>query len=281
MSSPLHSIAVALMVPGNRPDRFDRAFERCGHAMIIDLEDAVPVAEKPAARRHVGNYLSARSQAQASGHPLVGVRICGLASQAALDDLVLLRDLENKPDFVALPMVESERDVVIARAALGQADIPFLAIIETVEGLDSARSIATVLDGNGGLGFGAADYCAQTGMAMKPATLSAARTRIVEAAVIGRVPAFDVPYLDIRDEDGLAREAALNRELGFSGKLAIHPGQVDTIIAAFRPSADELAGAERIIAAFEDAGGKAIQVDGRMIDQPLYDQAIALRARGS
>lgn len=278
MSSPLHRIATALMVPGDRPDRFDKAYQRCGPAMIIDLEDAVPLDGKAAARGHVAAYLA---DGDAADRPLIGVRINALTQPAALDDLATLRDLVTKVEFIAMPMVESGRDIAIARAALDSPNLPIMAIIETIAGLDAARSIAAGLTGLGGIGFGAADYCAETGMAMTQASLSSARARIVEAAVTGGVPAFDVPYLKIGDQDGLTAEAELDRALGFAGKLAIHPSQIDPIIAAFQPSADQVADAERIIAAFEQAGGKALQLDGRMIDKPLYDQALAIRARSA
>lgn len=276
MTSPLHEIATALMVPGDRPDRFDKAHQRCGHAMIIDLEDAVPAEGKAAARGYVADYLSARSSRNG---PLVGVRVNALTDANALDDLTTLRDRADALDFVVVPMVESGRDVQIALAALGHGDLPVMAIIETIGGLDDARSIAAALGGRGAIGFGAADYSAEAGMAMTRDALLPARIRLVEAGAQGGVPCFDVPYLQIGDEAGLAAETAYVRDLGFAGKLAIHPSQVQPIIEAFRPSAEAVAQAQRIIEAFEKAGRVAIQVDGRMIDKPVYDHALAIRAQ--
>jgi len=283
MPPTLTAVATALLVPGDQPERFAKAHERCRHAMIIDLEDAVPAAGKAAARGHVAAYLSALggadvSRDDAAGAPLVGVRVNALTEAPAVDDLALLRGLAHAPDFVALPKAESGRDVAILRAALG-ARTPVLAIVETVAGLEAAKDVARALAGNGAIGFGAADYCAETGMAMKSAPLLPARARIVEAATAGRVPALDVPWLGIGDPDGLTAECREVRDLGFSGKLAIHPEQVAPIIAAFRPSTEEIASAERVVAAFEAASGKTIQVDGRMIDKPLYDSALAVLAR--
>ena len=276
MASSLHAIATALMVPGDRPDRFDKAHQRCGHAMIIDLEDAVPPEGKAAARAQVADYLAAGASREG---PLVGVRINALTDANALDDLTSLRDRADALDFVAVPMVENGRDVQIVRAALGTSDLPLMAIIETIAGLDDARSIAAALDVKGTIGFGAADYSAAAGMAMTRDALLPARIRLVEAGAQGGVPCFDVPYLQIGDDTGLAAEAAYVRDLGFAGKLAIHPSQVQPIIEAFQPSADSVAQAQRIIEAFEQAGRVAIQVDGRMIDKPVYDQALAVRAR--
>lgn len=276
MAPSLHAIATALMVPGDRPDRFDKARQRCGHAMIIDLEDAVPADGKAAARAHVAGYLAAGPTREG---PLVGVRINALTDPNALDDLMTLRGTIAALDFIAVPMVESGRDVQIARAALGDRDLPLMAIVETIAGLDNARSIGAALDGRGAIGFGAADYSAEAGMAMTRDALLPARIRLVEAGAQGGVPCLDVPYLQIGDDEGLADEAAYVRDLGFAGKLAIHPSQVQPIIEAFRPSAEAVAQAQRIIDAFEQAGRVAIQVDGRMIDKPVYDQALAVRAR--
>ena len=116
-------------------------------------------------------------------------------------------------------------------------------------------------------------------MAMTRDALLPARIRLVEAGAQAGVPCLDVPYLQIGDDEGLADEAAYVRDLGFAGKLAIHPSQVQPIIDAFQPSAEAVAQAQRIIEAFEQAGRVAIQVDGRMIDKPVYDQALAVRAR--
>jgi citrate lyase beta subunit len=271
----LRTIATALIVPGDRPDRFDKARARCGHAMIIDLEDAVAETAKAEARDHIAAYL----QGTARAGPPIGVRLNGLSEPAALDDLHLLRSLVGRVDFLALPKVESARDVSIVFAALNEVEIPIMAIIETVAGLAAAGPIAASLDGHGALAFGGADYAAETGMAMTDRALLPARVRLVEAAAAAGVPVFDVPYLAIGDEDGLRAESAAARELGFTGKLAIHPSQPGPIIEAFAPTADELDEAARIIAGFEASDGRAIQVDGRMVDKPVYQRALALRAR--
>ena len=106
MASSLHAIATALMVPGDRPDRFDKARQRCGHAMIIDLEDAVPAEGKAAARAHVAGYLAAGPT-----RPLVGVRINALTDPNALDDLMTLRGTIDALDFIAVRVVETNFEV--------------------------------------------------------------------------------------------------------------------------------------------------------------------------
>jgi citrate lyase beta subunit len=100
-----------------------------------------------------------------------------------------------------------------------------------------------------------------------------ARSRIVAAAARYRLSTFDVPFLALRDEAGLATEALRVRAPGFTAKLAIHPAQVPPILAAFAPAREVVDAARGIVTAFEGAGGAAIQVDGRMVDAPLYQSA--------
>ena len=100
-----------------------------------------------------------------------------------------------------------------------------------------------------------------------------ARSRIVQAAAAGGAVAWDVPFLDIYDSAGLARETAAAKSLGYSGKLAIHPGQINPIHSAFIPTAEQLARAKRIMEAFELAKGGACVVDGKMVDLPVVKAA--------
>lgn len=109
-----------------------------------------------------------------------------------------------------------------------------------------------------------------------------ARSRIVQAAAGAAVAAWDVPFLDIRNTEGLARETAAAKALGYACKLAIHPGQVAAINAGFTPAAAQVERARRIVAAFEATGGGACQVDGRMVDAPVVKAAhrtVALAGR--
>jgi (S)-citramalyl-CoA lyase len=111
-----------------------------------------------------------------------------------------------------------------------------------------------------------------------------ARSRIVQAAAAGGIVAFDVPYLDIHDAEGLRKETASARALGYSCKLAIHPAQIGPINALFTPNPTELVTAQRIVAAFKEARGGACQIDGRMIDVPVVKAAqrtVALAARNA
>ncbi|MCG6121940.1 MAG: CoA ester lyase [Microvirga sp.] len=271
----LHEIATLLFVPGNRPERFGKALAASPDGIVIDLEDATPPADKERARGFAVDALATRD---ADGPP-VFVRINALDARAGLDDLAALADGGLAPDGLFAPMVEHPRDIAILRAHI-PAGLPLIVAIETATGLEQANAIARALAPCDALALGAADLSANLGCAFAYEPLLAARSAIVQAAAIGRVAALDVPYLDLRDEAGLAEETRRVKALGFTGKLAIHPAQVGPIRTAYAPTADEVTRAEKIVAAMKADGG-AVAVDGRMIDAPVAAAAEALLARAA
>lgn len=269
----LSEISCLLFVPGNRPERFDKARAASPGGIVIDLEDAVAPADKKAARDAACAYLSA-----APAGPPVLVRINPLGTRAALDDLAALADGGLAPAGLFLAKVETARDIGIVRAHLG-SPLPLLAAIETAAGMVDAAAIARALGPGDALGFGGADYAADLGAAFSWEALYSGRTTAVRAAAAGRVGCFDVPHLDIGDREALAEETRRVRALGFTGKLAIHPAQVEPIRQAFTPSEAEVARARRIAEALDAAGGGAVSLDGKMIDAPVAQSARRILAR--
>ncbi|MGE0211791.1 MAG: CoA ester lyase [Parvibaculaceae bacterium] len=268
MSLDYSAIRCMLFVPGNRPDRFQKAVAASPDGVILDLEDAVGPGEKDAARRQVGAFLAER----AKGAPVL-VRINALGTPAALADLLALADGSIRPDGLLLPKVEDRRDLDLVRATLGSRLVPMLGLIETVRGLRHVDAIAEGFGADGAIAFGGADLSAELGCDFAWEPLLLARCRVVAAAAGAGIPAFDVPFLGIKDEAGLIAETERVRALGFAAKLAIHPAQVAPIAKAFSPSPEAVAAARRIVEAFEAATGEAIQVDGKMVDVPLYKSA--------
>jgi citrate lyase beta subunit len=271
----LSEIACLLFAPGHRPDRFDKARAACASGIVLDLEDAVPAAQKDAARAHVAEYLAAGRP----GGPVL-VRINPLGTRAALDDLAALADGGLAPDAWLLAKVEDPRDIEVLRA-LDPARRPLLAAVETARGVAAAHAIAARLGRHDALGFGGADYAADLGAEFCWEALYPARTALVQAAAAARIGIFDVPHLDLSDAAALSAETRRVRALGFTGKLAIHPAQVGPVTEAFRPTEDEVARARRIIAALAAAEGGAAQVDGRMIDIPVALAAERTLARAA
>ena len=147
-------------------------------------------------------------------------------------------------------------------------------LIESARGLRALRALLGTTPRLVALGFGAADFAAEAGVAMDAELVQHARCQFVIDSAGDPVVRLDVPTLALDDEAELQRDAQRARALGFHGKFAIHPRQISTLLRAFRPTETELHWARRVLNAYEAAGGGAIQVDGQMVDAP-----VVLRAR--
>ncbi len=260
-----------LFVPGSRPDRFVRAHASGAGLTVIDLEDAVPPADKAAAR--------ANALAQiASGEAGWALRINGVATAAGIGDLAALIEADHLPQFLFVPMVESAVEIEIVARALGERCPELIPLVETPKGLRHAVAIAAAPQ-VGGVMFGGGDFSGELGVALAWEPLLAARHALLLACAEARVPAIDVPWINLDDEAGLADECTKAKALGFAAKAAIHPSQVPAIEAAFTPSPAEVAEAEAALAAYTEAGGKAIRFKGKMLEAPLVKRYQAVLSR--
>jgi citrate lyase subunit beta / citryl-CoA lyase len=240
-------------------------------SLILDLEDAVAPAMKPAARENVRKALGGL----AFGDKEVGVRINGVTTPYFLDDLLALQGLAV--DTVVVPKVNRPEDVAAVDLLLRQLEwrgcregVTLQLLVETASGLEAAADAARASDRVASLIFGAGDFTADTGIAFTPRGLFYARARVVAAAAAAGVQALDHVHPAIQDLDGLREAARDARELGFQGKWAIHPAQVPIINEEFAPTVDEVREARRVIAAYETAkarGQGAITVDGALVDE--------------
>lgn len=202
------------------------------------------------------------------------IRINSPKTDDGLRDLVALIDCPTAPDGILIPMIGTAAEVRWVDGLLaGHPDLDLIAVIETTEGLDNAYEIAGASPRLCGVGFGSADFTAETGGTMEWDPLLYPRSRIAAACARHKVIAIDGVWLNMSDEDGLVAETRAIKALGYRGKIAIHPKQIPGIHAGFAPSEKELEFAAKVVAAFEKAGGAAIKVDGQMIDLPLYDSA--------
>src|SRR5215470_7674691 len=266
-----------LFTPADRPDRFAKGPSSGADGVVLDLEDGVGLPAKPAARKAALAFF-ADPVAAPSGF-VWALRLNHVTTQAGLEDLLALRDA-NKPAVVVLPKTESVAEIEIALAHLSANGAPtIVALIESGRGLAAAEEIATH-PAVAALAFGGADLAADLHATLTWEPMLFARARIVQAAAAAGIAAFDVPYLDIHDGTGLSRETQQVKALGYSCKLAIHPAQIAPINAVFTPDAKELARAERIVAAFEQAHGNACQLDGQMVDVPVVKAAQRIVALG-
>lgn len=260
-----------LFVPGDRPDRIQKAMATAADLVCIDLEDAVTPAAKDEARDEVTRLLAGG----AAGQRAVAVRLNHPATLAGLADLVALVRWEQWPDLVVLPKVESPGEAALVVRLLREAGSAsgVMATIESLAGLRHAAAIAAV-SGVAGLMFGGFDFAAEAGVTPAWEPLLLARQQIVLAAASSGLPVLDVPYVNFRDTDGLRAEAERVRALGFTGKAAIHPDQVPTINTAFSPTETEIRWARSVLAAARSPRG-AVAVAGQLVDA-----AVCRRAEG-
>jgi citrate lyase subunit beta/citryl-CoA lyase len=261
-----------LFVPADSEKKIAKALQSEADAVIFDLEDSVAPSQKAAARDIL------KTLPKQSNGPQWWVRVNPLGSEFHKDDLTLIGSAYVHG--IVLPKAESGADVV--QLAHRTGNIPIHAIVtETAAslfGLLSYRAPSTPL---AAMSWGAEDLSAALGASSKydesgelSFTYKLARSLCLAGAMAAGVQPVDGVFADFRDEEGLRKESEAARREGFTGKLAIHPAQVAVINAAFTPSADDIAHAEAIVAAFEahpDAG--VLSVDGKMVDRPHLVQA--------
>ena len=270
-----------LFVPGDRPDRMEKALGAGADALILDLEDSVAPAAKAEARRQVAAFVSANNQAR------LWVRINPIEGPEADKDLQAV--LPAHPDGIVLPKAEGGAAVAELSRRLterGNATARILAIAtETpaaIFGLGTYGGHKRLA----GLTWGAEDLPAAIGAATSreedgsfTAPYEIARSLCLFGAAAAGVAPIETVYPAFRDLEGLAAYAARARRDGFTGMMAIHPTQVPVINAAFTPTEAELDHARAVIAAFEaQPGAGALSLDGRMIDRPHLVQAQRLLA---
>ena len=255
----LSLIRAPLFVPAHRPDRFAKAAASGADGLILDLEDAVPAAEKDAVRAALAVDFTTLPV-------LVRVNARGTSWHEA--DLRAVKAL--RPAGVILPKAASAQDVAMVRQATG---LPVLALIESAEGLAAARSIAA--GGAARLVFGSIDFCADLGVAHDRDVLLPVRSELVLASRLAGIAApVDGVTVALDDPAACEDDARHARRLGMTGKLCIHPRQIDAVQRAFLPSAAEITWAQRVLA----SGDGAVSVDGAMVDEPVRIRARAILA---
>lgn len=285
-----------LFVPGDSDKKIAKSESVPADLVIFDLEDAVAAEARPEARLRVKDYLSGRKERTAALY----VRINPLDTEDAAKDLETV--MEGAPDGIVLPKAHAPDDIrnleKMLDAAEGKHGLKsgatriFPVATETPAALFTLGEYRHVATRLAGLTWGAEDLGAALGAMSKKGDASewsnpfeVARALCLFAAAAAGVQAVDTLYSDFRDLDGLAASAARARRDGFTGKLAIHPGQVETINAAFTPSAEEIEEAQGIADLFAaNPGAGVLSYKGRMVDMPHLVQAkkiIALAARAT
>jgi len=283
----------------------DKAAASGADVIMLDLEDSVPVESKRDARSTVIRSICEKDW----GKTMLTVRINGIDTPFGYRDLIeVLEACADRIDAIVVPKVDHPGDIHfvsrlidgIARYLAKELSVGIEATIESAEGMENVSAIAAASPRLKTLVFGIADYSASLGTRLVSISGHGeneadiypghrwhyAMCRIVNAARANGLLAIDSPYGHFRDLDGLAQAARISCSLGFDGKWAIHPGQIETIHAVFTPTSEDIERAGRVLAAFNKArqeGRGAAGLDGRMIDQAtvrmaqqLWDKAAAL-----
>lgn len=272
--TPLGRLVSLLFAPAADTDRLRRIGSRGADAVVIDCEDATPPHLKAAARaaaRELAPVLAAEGV-------VVTVRVNAPSSEWFADDIA--DALSPSVAAIVVPKVERRGELDLASSMLdaaGLTDVGVLAGIETALGVADARPLLAHPRVVGGY-FGAEDFVADMGGRRTPANaeVAFARAQVALAGRLAGVPVLDQIVADFHDDERFSREASEAYSMGYAGKLCIHPRQVTLANEAFRPSADEVDRARRLLDAYEaarSAGRGAIAFEGQMIDEPLAAQA--------
>jgi citrate lyase subunit beta/citryl-CoA lyase len=249
-----------LFVPGSRPDRFDKALNSGAHQIAIDLEDAVSPADKTEARAATAAWLGQGNVAT--------VRINAAGTEWFKDDLEMMADTPQAT--VMLPKADFQSVKETLKALPGHK---LIALIETVKGLKELQSIAGS-SGVSRLAFGSVDFGTETGITDEGDAMTAIRTQIIiESCFAGLEPPIDGVSVGFVSPNQMSNDARRSRQLGFGGKLCIHPKQVAAVNNAFTPGDEEVDWARRVVAAMQSSRGGATTVDGKMVDKPVVVQA--------
>ncbi|RCX09701.1 HpcH/HpaI aldolase/citrate lyase family protein [Extensimonas vulgaris] len=268
-----------LFVPADHPERIAKARASGADVVIIDLEDAVPPDAKPRAREALAQVLDqamAQTPTQGAGSGAVLlVRINAAGTPWFEDDLELCR--HPGVDSIMLPKAEGIDEVCAVVETTFKDVIP---IIESARGVHETAQVARV-PGVVRLAFGSVDLALDLGIDCAPEgeeiELLPFRAQLVLAArLAGLAAPIDGVSTAIHDLPRLQKDAERSRRQGFGAKLCIHPQQIATVRAVFAPSAERVAWAQRVCAAFDAAGGAAVAVDGQMVDLPVYQRARAV-----
>jgi citrate lyase subunit beta/citryl-CoA lyase len=269
-----------LFAPGNHPRKVAKVFDVGADAVILDLEDAVAIAEKPATRQVVVDALSA------ARHCRGYIRVNSVGTGFCRDDIKHV--VGDYLDGIVLPKVECPDvlrsiDLHITEcekaAGMTPGTLDLMPIIETALGVEHAREIAEASPRVRRLSFGGGDYTLDLDYQWlaDEAVLSYARAKLSHASRVANLePPIDTVVLQIKDDERFTASAQRGRQFGFGGKLCIYPAQVPLTHAVFTPNDEEVAHARAVINAFEEAeakGSASIQLDGYFIDYPIVDKA--------
>ena len=270
-----------LFVPGNRDDMLQKSLQLQPDVLVPDMEDSVPLSEKQTARDCVNKFLLSINDRSRKLIPRINSLNTGLLEEdliAVVGNGILGVSVGKIDSPWEISQISKILESLERKVSVPVGSTKLIPWIETARGVANAVGICHSSSRILGVAFGAEDFTADMAI---PRTedgqeLMFARTAVAIAARSARIEALDTPYVNFRDLDGLKRESLLARGLGYRGKFAIHPGQIDVVNNSFSPSPDEVNYARAVINAIQEAeleGKGATSLDGKMIDAPVVERA--------
>jgi citrate lyase subunit beta/citryl-CoA lyase len=253
-----------LFVPGDRPERFMKALDAGADAVVIDLEDAVASAAKEHAREGLQRWLMTADRSR------LIVRVNAVGTPWHAEDVEMVS--RSGASVVMVPKSDSAQQLADVATRL-PSQVRIVALIETVAGVVAMREIAAA-PSVGRLAFGTVDFCGDAGIEGLGVELDYVRSQmVIESRYAGLAAPIDGVTLELDNLERLTAQVATARRFGFTGKLCIHPKQVDPVNRGFAPSEEERRWAARVLAACSEHPEGAFAVDGKLVDKPIVDRA--------
>lgn len=269
-----------LYMPGSSMKMLQKAVTLQPDAVILDLEDAVSISEKELARRQVVEMLP---QIKASGKEVL-VRVNGMDTSWGVEDLQAV--VPCRPDAVVLPKANRQyiltADCILSalekKHGLPENSIGMVPLFETTEAIVTGYEILGLCQRINGVQFGAEDLTKEMEIPRTPSgeEIRYAREQLIFAARARGIDSLDTPFTGVKDLEGLEKDVANAKAMGFTGKTCIHPSHIDTIHRLFTPTEEEVARARGIVAAMEEAvaqGKGACMYENKMVDAPVAERA--------
>lgn len=277
-----------LFMPGDSRKKIEKGATLGADSLIMDLEDGVALNAKAAARAEIAAAL--REIDFGRSEKLVRINA---VTRDHFPEADIEQTIDSRPDGYMIPKVEAAWQVAQVAERISAAErrngwdegsIILLALLETTLGIVNARDIAENSPRLVALVFGAEDLAGELGAIRTPGGMEVlfARQSVVLHAKAFGLQAVDTPYLDLENVDGLTAETTAALHMGYTGKLAIHPRQIEPINAVFTPTDEQIAHARRVIEAHEAhqaAGSGVFALDGKMVDMPIVRAAETVIAR--
>ena len=259
-----------LFVPANRPQLFEKALSGTADMVCLELEDGVGPDQKQLARDHMLSFFDQTRLPDNAGPELL-VRINHPDTEDGKKDLEAITSRNAFPAGVMIPKISSAEELQHADDRLRAAGVDghLHILIETTSGLEDCFDILRASPRLAMVLFGGVDMATALRCAPGWEPLLYARQRLVHAAADAGIDLMDMPYLNIKDEDGLLAEARAAAHIGFTGKAAIHPAQLAAIHQAFTPAEEQISYARQVVAAYQAAPTGVTLLEGRLVEKPV------------